>query len=365
MNGKSKMQTMTCRPKTYSLIDTGALQHNYKLIRSSLPESCRMMCVVKADCYGHGIECVNALCKAGADFFAVSSLQEALQVRQYTDADVLILSYTPAQDAEYLLENNFIQTVYSTEYASQLLNTVPDGKKLRVHIKIDTGMNRIGFPYGDIQSIKNVLSNNAFSVEGIFTHFAASDECNKSSANEQLSRFISIKEQFGDKYLYHCANTGAIISMPDSLFDFARCGISLYGVSPSDEVRQSGLLPVMKLCSTVVHVHTVRKGESISYGGTYTAQEECTIATVACGYGDGVPRAFSSGTVTINGHECTVVGRVCMDHLMVDITDMNEKPKTGDVAVIFGDVEKYARHIGTIPYEALCMVGKRVQRIII
>ncbi|MBR6535078.1 MAG: alanine racemase [Clostridia bacterium] len=359
------MQTMTCRPKTYSLIDTGALQHNYKLIRSSLPESCRMMCVVKADCYGHGIECVNALCKAGADFFAVSSLQEALQVRQYTDADVLILSYTPAQDAEYLLENNFIQTVYSTEYASQLLNTVPDGKKLRVHIKIDTGMNRIGFPYGDIQSIKNVLSNNAFSVEGIFTHFAASDEYNKSSANEQLSRFISIKEQFGDKYLYHCANTGAIISMPDSLFDFARCGISLYGVSPSDEVRQSGLLPVMKLCSTVVHVHTVRKGESISYGGTYTAQEECTIATVACGYGDGVPRAFSSGTVTINGHECTVVGRVCMDHLMVDITDMNEKPKTGDVAVIFGDVEKYARHIGTIPYEALCMVGKRVQRIII
>lgn len=322
------------------------------------------MCVVKADCYGHGTECVKALHSAGADLFAVSSLQEALQVREYTDGDVLILSYTPVEDTPCLIENNFIQTVYSSEYAKRLSDSVPNGRRLRAHIKLDTGMNRIGFSYDDINAVKAVLSNEKFSVEGIFTHFASSDESDKTSANEQLARFEIVKGALGDKYLYHCANSGAIFSMPKAHFDIVRCGISLYGVSPSSEVKANGLMPVMTLCTTVVHVHTVKKGERISYGGIFKADEDRTIATLACGYGDGVPRAFTGGEVEINGHACPVVGRVCMDHMMVDVSDMDAIPQIGDTAVIFGDVEKYACHIGTIPYEALCMVGKRVQRII-
>lgn len=356
-----------CKPKTYSLINKNALVENYRLIRAKLPSECRLMCVVKADCYGHGTDCVQVLDRAGADCFAVSSLQEAIQARKYTDKDILILSYTPVCDANEIINGNFIQTVYCTEYADALSNAIADGQKIRVHIKIDTGMNRIGFRYDAYNEVLNVLHNENFSVEGVFTHFAKGDEHNKAPSESQLEKFLAMKQKICDAYsnplIFHCANSGALIDFPKSHFQMARCGIALYGVSPSDEVRMPGLTPVMQFCTTVVNVHTVNEGEEVSYGGQFIADKKTVVATLCCGYGDGIPRAFANGEVEINNTPCRVIGRICMDHMMVDITHFEKLPQIGDVAVIFGDVEKYAKHIGTIPYECLCMVGKRVKRI--
>ncbi len=356
-----------CKPKTYSLINKSALVSNYKTIKSKLPDGCRLMCVVKADCYGHGADCIKDLNDAGADCFAVSSLQEAIQARNYTDKDILILSYTHVCDTEQIIKGNFIQTVYCSEYAAMLSNAIPNGKKVRVHIKIDTGMNRIGFHHDDENAIADVINNEKFNVEGVFTHFAKGDEADKTANEKQLERFLNIKNKITEisskPIIFHCANSGALLDFPQSHFQMARCGIALYGVCPSNEVRVSGLIPVMQFCTTVVNIHTIQKGEEVSYGGQFKAEKATVVATLCCGYGDGIPRAFSGGEVEINGTPCRVIGRICMDHMMVDVTHFKKLPKIGDTAVVFGDVEKYANHIGTIPYECLCMVGKRVKRI--
>lgn len=355
------------KPRTYLQIDKSALVSNYNFVRSRLPENTALMCVVKADCYGHGSQCIKTLSDAGAEHFAVSSLEEAVEARTYTNGDILILSYTHPDDISRVIEENFIQTVYSAEYAELLSLQIPDSRKLRVHLKIETGMNRLGFRHSDADGIRKVLGDPKFSVEGAFTHFARGDERDKSASEAQLSRFAEAQEIIKGithkPLLYHCANSGAILDFPRSLVGMARGGIILYGVSPSDEISSEGLTPVMKLVSTVVHIHDISKGDAVSYGGDFKADKKMTVATVACGYGDGVPRSFSGGYIKINGFSAKVIGRVCMDHFMVDVTDMTQKPNVGDEAVIFDNAAEYAAYTGTIAYECMCAVSKRVKRI--
>lgn len=358
-----------CKPRTYLQIDTSALISNYKFLKSKLADGKKLICVVKADCYGHGSECISVLSDAGADFFAVSSLDEAIEARKHTDGDILILSYTHPCDVGYLTNGNFIQTVYSKEYARLLSSQLKGEQPLRVHIKIDTGMNRLGFKCDDEKGIKEVLDDPHFSVEGMFTHFAKGDEKDKSATEKQLEKFLFAKtiseKHTNKKLLYHCANSGAVLDFPISHMDMARGGISLYGLPPSDEISNEGLKPVAKLISTVVHVHDISEGDEISYGGDFKADKKMKIATVACGYGDGLSRRATGMYVEINGYKAKIVGRVCMDHFMADITDMEVPPSTGDEAVIFSDVTSYADHIKTISYECLCNVSKRVKRMYI
>ena len=357
------------KPRTYLQIDSKALVSNFNFIKSKLPHDVALMCVVKADCYGHGGECIKILSDAGAEHFAVSSLDEALEARTHTDGDILILSYTNPDDISYVIDGNIIQTVYSVEYAELLSACIPDGKKLRVHIKIETGMNRLGFGCDDKDGLSYVINSPKFKVEGVFTHFARADERDKTECSHQLEKFEKAKKLISsltDKALvYHCANSGAILDLPSSLVGMARAGIVLYGFPPSDEVSGEGLSPVMKFVSTVVHIHELKKGDAVSYGGDFKADKKMTVATVACGYGDGISRRFTGAYIKINGHRVRVIGRVCMDHFMVDVTDMEEKPRIGDEAVVFDDAAEYAEHIGTIPYECMCAVSKRVKRIYI
>ena len=357
------------KPRTYLQIDSSALVSNFNFLKSKLPDGVALMCVVKADCYGHGGECIKILSEAGAEHFAVSSLDEAIEARTHTNGDILILSYTYPDDISHVIDGDIIQTVYSKEYAELLSSCIEDGKKLRVHIKIETGMNRLGFDCEDEDGIKSVISNPKFEVQGVFTHFARADERDKNESYLQLEKFSKAKKLISsltDKQLvYHCANSGAILDLPESLVGMARAGIVLYGFPPSDEIPGDGLSPVMKFVSTVVHIHELSKGDAVSYGGDFRAEKNMTVATVACGYGDGISRRFSGTYIKINGYRAKVIGRVCMDHLMADITDMKEKPKVGDEAVIFDNAAEYAEHIGTIPYECMCAVSKRVKRIYI
>ena len=355
------------KPRTYLQIDSKALVSNFNFIKSKLPDGVPLMCVIKADCYGHGGECIKILHDAGCRHFAVSSLDEAIEARRYTDGDILILSYSNPYDISQAMENGFIQAVYSKEYAQLLSSCINEGEKLRIHIKIETGMNRLGFDCSDYDGLKCVINDPKFLPEGVFTHFAKGDESDKSACEEQLERFYNAKsiiESITDKpLLYHCANSGAILDFPKSLFGMVRAGIVLYGFPPSEEISGVGLMPVMKFISTVVHIHEISKGDAVSYGGDFKAEKNMTVATVACGYGDGISRRFTGSYVKINGYSAKVIGRVCMDHFMVDITDMEEKPSVGDEAVVFDDASVYANHIGTIPYECMCAVSKRVKRI--
>ena len=355
-----------CKPRTYLQIDTSALISNFNYLKSKLASDKTLMCVVKADCYGHGSECIKVLSDAGAEFFAVSSLEEAVEARKYTDKEILILSYTPPCDTKYLFGGNFIQTVYSKEYADLLISNMKDGEKLRVHIKIDTGMNRLGFRYDDENGILSILNDPHFTVEGMFTHFAKGDEKDKSATEKQLEKFIFAKitvlKNTSRKLIYHCANSGAVLDFPKSHMDMARGGISLYGLPPSDEISSEGLTPIAKLISTVVHVHDVFPNDEISYGGDFKACKNMKVATVACGYGDGLSRRAVGMDIEINGCKAKIIGRVCMDHFMVDVTDFEKIPSVGDEAVVFSDAVKYAEHIKTIPYECLCNVSKRVKR---
>ncbi len=365
MNGTEKI--LMLKPRTYLQIDSSALVSNFNFIKSKLPDDVSLMCVIKADCYGHGGECIKILHDAGCRHFAVSSLDEAIEARRYTDGDILILSFSNPDDISHVIENGFIQAVYSSEYAKLLSSRINEGEKLRVHIKVETGMNRLGFDYAYSEGLKYVFNNPKFSPEGVFTHFARGDEIDKSACLAQLEKFYKAKniiDSLSDKpLLYHCANSGAILDFPQSIFGMVRAGIVLYGFPPSDEISGEGLKPVMKFVSTVVHIHKISKGDAVSYGGDFKAEKNMTVATVACGYGDGISRRFTGSYVKINGYSAKVIGRVCMDHFMVDITDMEEKPKVGDEAVVFDDASVYANHIGTIPYECMCAVSKRVKRI--
>ena len=368
--------------KTYAEINLDALEHNYRVIadavRRGTPEV-KLLCIVKADAYGHGVEnCVPLLASLGVHSFGVSCIEEARAVRACAPAgsDILILGYTPPENAEELAADGYLQTVYSSEYAAMLsCAACRAGGTVRIHLKIDTGMNRIGFPSEDpvasAAAVRSAMRLPGLKPEGIFTHFANADATDAVSVITQHNRFLAVLDALGsdaDALCVHCCNSAAALRFPDMRHDMVRAGIILYGLSPSrDFPLPVRLSPVMTFQTTVTHIHTLRAGESVSYGSCFTADRDRRIATLGVGYADGFLRAFSAGgAVLIKGRRAPILGRVCMDQCMVDIGDADVH--VGDAAYIFDpsgqNIEALAETAQTISYELLCLVGKRVHRVI-
>ena len=367
--------------RTWAEIDLNALIHNFNTIKDITKTP--LMAVVKANAYGHSVgDIAPVLEQNGAEYFAVSNIDEALQLRDIgIKKPILILGYTPAEYAKVLSDNNISQCVYSAEYADTLSqNAVNDKVTVNIHIKLDTGMSRLGFNVREDSlseiddAIKSASLDNLI-FEGIFTHFAVSDRSNRNEdgfTDAQYNRFINSVEQFKQNGLnpkiVHCSNSAAIIRDSDKHLDICRPGIILYGLSPSDAPQlKCNLIPVMTLKSVVSMVKEINEGDTVSYGRTFKADKKIKLATIAAGYADGYPRVLSNkGYVLINGKKAPIAGRVCMDQMCVDVSDI-ENVKMGDEVILFGkdlSVDILAKMANTINYEIVCGISPRVPRII-
>lgn len=369
--------------RTWAEIDLNALKNNFNLIKNKT-EGAKIMSVVKANAYGHSVsEIAPVLEEMGTDFFAVSNIEEALQLREIgIKKPVLILGYTPVSEAELLAKNNISQCVYSNEYAAALSKIATEKNvKINIHIKLDTGMSRLGFNCrtDSLDGIKEAVSAakmNGFILEGIFTHFAVADR-NKTEEDGftdiQYNRFdkaIKIFKENGlNPEICHCCNSAGLLNDYDKHYDLCRPGIILYGLTPSSSLEiDKNFMPVMTLKSVVSMVKEINPEDTVSYGRTFKADEKIKIATVAAGYADGYPRALSNKAyVLINGKKAKVLGRICMDQLCVDVSDIDDV-KLGDEVILFGKelpVEILADICNTINYEIICGISPRVPRIIL
>ncbi len=374
--------------RTWAQIDLNALEHNFINIKNKISEKTKILCVLKADAYGHGAEfLVKEYERLGADWYGTSNLDEAIQLRKSgAKKPILIFGYTPTNMADLLYKYDISQALFSYEYAQKLCEECKNKKiKIKVHVKIDTGMSRIGFfcqsPDGREKSVKEIslIKENMpeLELEGIFTHFSVADDVtnNKDYTLKQFENFkttINNLEKEGVEIpLKHCCNSGGIISFPEMHMDMVRAGVILYGLYPSEELRNKiDLKPIMQLKTVVSQVKTIPENISISYGRNFISQKEMKIASVAIGYADGYSLRFSNNAeMLVCGKRVPVVGRVCMDQLMLDITGVDDI-REGSVVTVFGEdgenaifVDELARRIETINYEMVCLIGKRVPRI--
>jgi len=363
-----------------AVIDLAALRHNYRTLRARAGGA-DCICVVKADAYGHGAAAVvRALLAEGCRFFAVSCLEEALSLRAVTaEADILVLGAVNRVHIPLLAKHQITATVYSEESAAELADEAARlDTTLRVHIKLDTGMNRLGFPANEsareetLAALTRVLSKRQLAVTGIYTHFARADEEDKTPTELQTARFLAITEALEKKGFAlgtkHICNSAGTLRFAEKYGENAvRLGIALYGYLP--DTTEADLRPVMRLESKIRHIHTLPEGECVGYGGTYAPDGERRIATVGIGYADGFLRAYTGATVTVHTIEgdfrARVVGRVCMDMCMLDVTDI--PAARGDRVTLFGlapcELEALSARADTIPYESLCSVSARVPRV--
>ena len=356
------------------------LSYNLQQIRKITNKHTEIMAVVKADGYGHGVvEIARVLLSNGADRLAVAIVDEAIQLRKAGfQAPILILGFTPEDQVKDIVKYNIIQTVFTYNMAKALSEEARrQGKSAMVHIKVDTGMGRIGFLPNEqsIDEIKRIYDLPNIYVEGMFTHFAAADEKEREYTDLQFRKFMDFDEMLKERDilipLKHAANSAGVISFPEYHLDIVRPGIILYGLYPSREVDHSkiSLKPVMSIRSHISYVKEVSKGESISYGRKYITPSPARIATIPVGYADGFSRLLSNkGEVLVQGQRAKICGRICMDQFMIDVTHIPDV-KMGDEVVIFGQqggsilpIEEVAEQIGTINYEIVCMVGKRIPR---
>lgn len=369
--------------RTWAEIDLTAAEHNFNIIKSKARNS-KICCVVKADGYGHGAKVLSKLYEdLKADFLAVSNIDEAEELREYGIAlPILILGYTPIQDAERLLKLKLTQAVYSYEFAKALSDKcLMLGGRLDVHIKIDTGMSRIGFmcqsfprDEASIDEIARVCALKGINPTGIMAHFSVADEGEEGReyTEAQLAAFDytvnSLKSRGITFEIIHHANSAGTEDYESSHKTMIRAGIILYGVAPSKKLE--GALPLkglMTLKTTVASVKKIRKGTTVSYGRSFEASKDMTVATVTIGYADGYFRAFSNKAyMLVKGKKCKVLGRVCMDQTIIDVSEA-ENVKIGDEVVVFGTEESptvndLADFADTISYEVLCAVSKRVPR---
>ncbi len=372
-------------------IDLKAISDNIKGLRGLLTEKTRLMAVVKADAYGHGaVEVAAAAVEAGASVLGVARLGEAAELRHAgIDVPVLIFGYTSPAAAPKLVEYDLIQSVCSYAAAAALsARAEAMGRRIKVHINIDTGMGRLGFVagpnvsspvggFGDpVEEIKAICRLKGLAAEGIYTHFATADDADKTVARQQFERFSNMLSRLAEAGielpLRHAANSAAIIDMPETHLDMVRAGISIYGHYPSPRVacHRVGLTPAMTVKSRIVFLKKVGPGFKVSYGWTAETEKATTIATVAVGYADGFSRLLSAaGRMTLGGRTVPVIGRICMDNTMVDVGRIPDV-RVGDAATLFGNpdegaiaAEELADALGTIHYEVLTMVSGRAQRI--
>ena len=371
-----------------AVVDLDAIAHNIREIRRIIPSSTEIMAVVKANGYGHGArEVARVALSEGASYLAVARLDEAVDLRENgIYEDILIFGYIPVSDLEIVKKYNLIVSIFDKKQAEEYRERCNELKfQLRVHIKVDTGMGRVGFVLSDkrlkkqsICDIKELLKVDEFSVEGIYTHFARADEQDLSYSKIQLGLFKELMNEikgFGREDIkYHAANSAAVMQFPESHLDIVRPGIMLYGLYPSKYLKETSgvkLKPAMTLISTITQIKEVCPGFKVSYGSTYSTNKTSRLATVPVGYGDGYPRILSNkGFVLINGKPAKIAGRVCMDQFVVDISDIDAS--VGDKVIIFGkynssqlSVDQVAEWAGTINYEIVSQITSRVKRVYI
>ena len=352
-------------------IVTQNILHNYRHICSLVPASCKVIAVVKADAYGHGaVQVCRMLSGAGCGYFAVACVEEAIHLRENgVEGNILILGNTDPSYARQLRELDLIQTVDTLPYAAALAQN----GGARIHVKVDTGMSRLGFychgaadvPHA-AEQIGQIAAMDQLHIEGIFTHFADSDGAEETFTLRQYDAFQTLLRELDARKinvgLRHCCNSAAILRFPQMHMDMVRAGLILYGLMPADTIQDSAFRPAMKLIARVSAVNTIRKGDAVSYGCTYIAPRDMRVAVLSIGYADGLPRALSGNlSVTINGQDAPLIGRICMDLCMADLGDI--PCEAGDEAVILDSPEKIneiAKKLGTINYEVICLLKKRV-----
>lgn len=360
-------------------INVDAIRHNFQNIKKLLKPETKVAGVIKANAYGHGaVNYAKALIKEGVDFLMVARLEEAIELRHSNiESPILILGYVSDDDAKEVIEYDLSTCVYTYELA-KLLNdeASKQGKKAKLHIKIDTGMTRIGFLINEesFQEIERIQALPNVCLEGLFTHFACADEKDKQSAKEQAARFEGVVQELKrrgiEPEIVHCANSAATMDLTEFQYGMVRVGILLYGIYPSDEVLKErlDLRPVMTFKARVTEIKEVPENTGVSYGFTFVTKRKTKIASLAVGYADGYQRSFSNkASIIVNGMRAPQIGRICMDQCMVDITDVKGEVKMGDEVIIFGDdqitVNELAEIANTIPYELICAIQRRVPRV--
>lgn len=367
--------------RTWAEIDLDALKSNIQNIRKITDPKAKIMAVVKADAYGHGyLECCHTLLEGGADCFAVATVSEAKQLRRKgIDVPVLILGITFPEDAEEIVKNDIMTNVSSLEYAKCLSDAAKSLQKpVKIHIKVDTGMSRLGLLTGNYEeeTVEEILAISKLpfiEIDGLFSHFACADEENREYTELQFKKFTSLIDKLSKKGIEipckHIANSAAIMMYPEMHLDMVRAGVVLYGCYPSEEVDKEKLSikPVMTLKSRITHIKEVEAGTGVSYGKTYITDRKTKVATVPVGYADGYLRCLShKAKIEIGGQLCDVIGRICMDQCMIDVTNVNNI-NVGDEVILFGNgkisADDIAKSMDTINYEVLCLVSKRIPRI--
>lgn len=367
--------------RTWAEVDLDAIAHNIKEIRKITNPASKIMAVVKADAYGHGfLEVAKTLLENGADRLAVAVLQEGKQLRSRgVNVPILILGASGEESIEDLINFDITPSVFMYEFAKELSYAAERKEKVtKIHIKIDTGMSRIGFLAGEdnegiVDEILKISRLPYIEIEGIFSHFATSDEADKSYTILQYNRFMDVCNKLEEKGLHipikHICNSAGIMMYPEMHLDMVRPGVILYGMYPSDEVDKSrlDLIPAMTLKSTVTHVKEVEEGRGVSYGKEFITNKKMKIATVPIGYADGYLRKLAKeGKMIVNGEKVAIIGRICMDQCMIDVTNVHTIDK-GDEVIIFGregvTIDDLAMWLETINYEVSCVIGKRIPRI--
>lgn len=361
-------------------IDLSAIRKNIITMKECIPEDKKLLAVIKANAYGHGaIEVAKELDNL-ADYYGVACIDEGMELRNAgIKKPILILGLTDNSEFYDVVKYDITQAICTLEQGKVLsAEAVKAGKTAKVHIKLDTGMNRIGFACKEesVTDIKAITELPNLNVEGIFTHYYKADEYDKTVALRQLddyTRMIQRLEKAGVTFkIRHISNSAGIMEMPNDTYDMVRSGISTYGLYPSEEMDKEAciLYPAMELKSRIAYVKMVKKGETIGYGGTYTLTEDKKIATVGIGYADGYPRALSNqGRMLVHGTYAPIVGRVCMDQTMIDVSHI-EDVKIGDEVVLAGcqgenfiSVEELAGMSASFNYEFVCDVNRRVPRV--
>ena len=363
--------------RTYADIDLDAIRGNITNMQKGLEKGVKTCAVIKADGYGHGAVELAENLKDIVDFFAVACMEEALELRHsHVTLPILILAYTHKSFYEDAIREDVRLTIYDLDSAEKLSKAARKlNKTAKIHIKLNTGMNRIGFKPTEEnkQIIQKISRLKGIEIEGIFTHLHSADEKDLTSAKEQIKTFRRFTDDLAEMGIHipirHCANSAGTILMKEADFDMVRMGISLYGLYPSSNVKKLTLLPGMSLYSHVTMVKRIEKGDTVGYGATFTAPHAMTIATVSVGYADGYLRNLSNkGYVLINGQKAKIVGNVCMDQIMVDVSRI-KGVKVDDVAVLIGrsgnkviTMEEIAALGLTINYEFACGITRRVTR---
>lgn len=360
---------------TKAIIDLGAIDHNIRVLKERAGGA-MLMAVVKADAYGHGVlEVARQALKSGASILAVATPDEALYLRKNEiEAELLVLGASPVNFIHEAISRNINLTAYSLDWleeAAKELKGMDVDSPLPIHLKFDTGMRRIGIQPEEAGETFEFVGQHPFQVEGLYTHFATADEEDNPLFLKQVERINAIKKRWkGGNLIFHVSNSAAAIMHPELAFDAVRAGITIYGIAPSAYVKRKmplELKQAMSLETEIIHVKKVQKGETLSYGATYTCEEDEWIATLPIGYADGLIRGLQGQEVLVDGQRMPIVGRVCMDQCMIKLP---QKYPVGEKVQLFGSqqneailIEEWAEKLGTIPYEIPCILTKRVPRL--